>query len=127
MLNFLLSNKIWLVIIAALLGVLASFGIEIYKLKSDIEQAKTELKEINTQLAIKEASLQISVSNLNECNSKIDLQNERINNMQIKPPDEQEVKERIITKFQEIKVPVKDTRCEQKLAYYESLFEELGR
>ncbi|EJP75630.1 hypothetical protein [Campylobacter sp. FOBRC14] len=127
MLNFLIGNKIWLVIIAALLGVLTSFGVEIWKLKSDIEQAKTELKEANTQLVIKEANLQISVSNLNECNSKIDLQNERIKNMQIKPPDEQEVKERVITKFQKIKVPVKDTRCEQKLAYYESLFEELGR
>lgn len=127
MLNFLIGNKIWLVIIAALLGVLASFGIEIYKLKSDIEQARTELKETSAQLAIKEASLQISVSNLNECNSKIDLQNERIKNMQIKPPDEQEVKERVITKFQKIKVPVKDTRCEQRLAYYEDLFQELGR
>ncbi|WP_169785066.1 hypothetical protein [Campylobacter curvus] len=127
MLNFLLSNKIWLIIIAGLLGVLASFGIEIYKLKSDIEQAKTELKEANTQLVIKEASLQISISNLNECNSKIDLQNERIKNMQIKPPDEQEVKERVITRFQKIKVPVKDTKCEQKLAYYENLFEELGK
>ena len=127
MLNFLLGNKILLVIIAALLGVLASFGIEIYKLKSDIEQAKTELKETSAQLAIKEANLQISISNLNECNSKIDLQNERIKNMQIKPPDEQEVKERVITRFQEIKVPVKDTKCEQKLAYYENLFEELGK
>lgn len=126
MFDFLVGNKIWLVIIAGLLGVLASFGIEIYKLRGDIEQAKTELKETNTQLAIKEASLQISVSNLNECNSKIDLQNEKIKNMQIKPPDEQ-IKERVITKFQQIKVPIKDTKCEQKLAYYESLFEELGR
>lgn len=126
MFDLLTTNKFWLVIIAGLLVVLASFGIEIYKLKSDVEQAKTELKETNTQLAIKEASLQISASNLAECNSKIDLQNERIKNMQIKPPDEQ-IKERVITKFQEIKVPVKDTRCEQKLAYYESLFEELGR
>ncbi|WP_169780207.1 hypothetical protein [Campylobacter curvus] len=127
MFDFLTSNKIWLVIIAALLGVLTSFGVEIWKLKSDVEQAKTELKETNTQLAIKEASLQISVSNLAECNSKINLQNEKIKNMQIKPPDEQEVKERIITKFQEIKVPVKDTKCEQRLEYYESLFEELGK
>ncbi|EAU00323.2 hypothetical protein [Campylobacter curvus] len=126
MLNFLIGNKIWLVIIAALLGVLTSFGVEIWKLKSDVERAKTELKETSAQLAIKEANLQISVSNLNECNSKIDLQNERIKNMQIKPPDEQ-IKEKIITKFQEIKVPIKDTKCEEKLAYYESLFEELGR
>ena len=127
MFDLLTTNKFWLVIIAGLLVVLASFGIEIYKLKSDVEQAKTELKETNTQLAIKEASLQISVSNLAECNSKINLQNEKIKNMQIKPPDEQEVKERIITKFQEIKVPVKDTKCEQRLEYYESLFEELGK
>ena len=127
MFDLLTTNKFWLVIIAGLLVVLASFGIEIYKLKSDVEQAKTELKETNTQLAIKEASRQISVSNLAECNSKINLQNEKIKNMQIKPPDEQEVKERIITKFQEIKVPIKDTKCEQKLAYYEDLFQELGR
>lgn len=126
MLNFLIGNKLWLAIIAALLGALMSFGVEIWKLKSDVEQAKTELKETNTQLAIKEANLQISVSNLNECNSKIDLQNERIKNMQIKPPDEQ-IKEKIITKFQKIKVPIKDTKCEEKLAYYESLFEELGK
>ena len=125
--NFLINNKIWLIVIAGLLGMVLAFGIEIWKLKSDVEQAKTELKETSAQLAIKEASLQISISNLNECNSKIDLQNERINNMQIKPPDEQEVKESVITKFQEIKVPIKDTRCEQKLAYYESLFEELGK
>lgn len=125
--NFLIANKLWLIVIGALAGVMLGLGIEIWKLRDDIKEAKAGLDQAQKELAIKEANLQISAANLSECNMRIDLQNEKIKALAVKPPDVAETKERVVTKFKKIEVPVKDAQCEKKLKFYEELINEAGK
>lgn len=125
--NFLIANKLWLIVIGALAGVMLGLGVEIWKLKGDIKEAKAGLAQAQKELAIKEANLQISAANLSECNTRIDFQNEKIKALTVKPPDVVKTQERVVTKFKKIEVPVKDAECERKLRYYEELINEAGK
>lgn len=125
--NFLIANKLWLIVIGALAGVMLGLGIEIWKLKSDIKEARAGLAQAQKELAIKEANLQISAANLSECNTRIDFQNEKIKALTVKPPDVVKTQERVVTKFKKIEIPVKDAQCEKKLKFYEELINEAGK
>lgn len=125
--NFLIANKLWLIVIGALAGVMLGLGLEIWKLKDDIKEAKAELAQAQKELAIKEAAIQVSAANLGECNTRIDFQNEKIKALSVKPPDVVKTQERVVTKFQKIEVPIKDAECERKLRYYEELINEAGK
>ena len=125
--NFLIANKLWLIVIGALAGVMLGLGVEIWKLKGDIKEAKAGLAQAQKELAIKEANLQISAANLSECNTRIDFQNEKIKALTIKPPDVVKTQERVVTKFKKIEIPVKDAQCEKKLKFYEELINEAGK
>lgn len=125
--NFLIANKLWLIVIGALAGVMLGLGVEIWKLRGDIKDAKAGLMEAQKELAMKEANLQISTANLFECNAKIALQNTKLEQIKAQAPDTVEVKERVITKFEKIKIPVKDAECEKKLKFYEELINEAAK
>ena len=125
--NFLIANKLWLITIGGLAGIMLGLGAEIYRLKGDVKDAKNALKEAQNELAIKEANLQISTANLFECNAKITLQNAKLEQIKAQAPDTVEVKERVITKFEKIKIPVKDAECEKKLKFYEELINEAAK
>ncbi|WP_315508504.1 hypothetical protein [Campylobacter showae] len=125
--NFLIANKLWLIVIGALAGVMLGLGLEIWKLRGDVKEAKAELAQAQKELAIKEANLQISAANLSECNTRIDFQNEKIKALTVKPPDVVKTQERVVTKFKKIEVPVKDAQCEKKLKFYEELINEAGK
>ena len=125
--NFLIANKLWLIVIGALAGIMLGLGVEIWKLKDDIKEAKAGLDQAQKELAVKEAALQISAANLSECNTRIDFQNEKIKALAVKPPDLAETKERVVTKFKKIEVPIKDAQCEKKLKFYEELINEAGK
>ena len=125
--NFLIANKLWLIVIGALAGIMLGLGAEIWKLKGDIKEAKVGLMEAQKELAIKEANLQISTANLFECNAKIALQNAKLEQIKAQAPDMVEVKERVITKFEKIKIPIKDAECEKKLKFYEELINEAAK
>ncbi|WP_304344926.1 hypothetical protein [Campylobacter showae] len=125
--NFLIANKLWLIVIGALAGVMLGLGVEIWKLRGDVKEAKAELAQAQKELAIKEAALQISAANLSECNMRIDFQNEKIKALTVKPPDVVATQERVVTKFKKIEVPVKDAQCEKKLKFYEELINEAGK
>ena len=125
--NFLIANKLWLIVIGALAGVMLGLGIEIWKLRDDIKEAKAGLAQAQKELAIKEAAIQVSAANLSECNTRIDFQNEKIKALTVKPPDVVKTQERVVTKFKKIEVPVKDAQCEKKLRFYEELINEAGK
>lgn len=125
--NFLIANKLWLIVIGGLAGVILGLGVEIWKLKGDIKDAKAGLMETQKELAIKEANFQIATANLFECNAKIALQNAKLEQIKAQALDTTEVKERVVTKFEKIKIPVKDAECEKKLKFYEELINEAAK
>lgn len=124
--NFLIANKLWLIVIGALAGVMLGLGVEIWKLKGDIKEAKAGLARAQTELAIKEANLQISAANLSECNAKIDLQNAKFKDLEVKKPDVKKTQEKARSKFESIK-PLATQNCKEKLEHCERIFDELAR
>ena len=118
----------------ALLIALGGAGIEIWRLngslnsaKAETQDVKDELKKTEKELALKEAESQIYAANVSECNMRIDLQNAKFEALEAKKQDVAETKERVVTKFKKIEVPVKDAECERKLRYYEELINEAGK
>lgn len=124
--NFLIANKLWLIVISGLIGILLGLGVEIWKLRSDIGEAKAELESAQKELAIKEANLQISAANLSECNSKIQLQNAKFKELETKKPDVKKTQTKAKSKFESIK-PLATQNCEEKLERCERIFDELAR
>ena len=111
--NFLIANKLWLIVIGGLIGVMLGLGAEIYSLKGGIKDAKAELKETQNELAIKEAIGAVIKANLEACNAKIELQNAKFKELEIKKPD---VIKTLVTQS-----------CEEKLERCERIFDELAR
>ena len=113
---------------------LGGAGLEIWRLngaldsaRAETQDAKDRLEKEQTKLALKEAESQIYAANLGECNTRIDLQNEKIKTLSIKPPDVVKTQERVVTKFKKIEVPIKDAECEKKLKFYKELMNEAGK
>nr|DAS02203.1 MAG TPA: Type II secretion system, protein M [Caudoviricetes sp.] len=129
-----LNVKFLLSVGGALLIALGGAGLEIWRLNGALSSAEAETQNIKdklekeqTKLALKEAESQIYAANLGECNMRIDLQNEKIKALSVKPPDVVKTQELVVTKFQKIEVPVKDAQCEKKLKFYEELINEAGK
>jgi septal ring factor EnvC (AmiA/AmiB activator) len=113
---------------------LGGAGLEIWRLNGALSSAKAETQDVKDklekaemQLALKEAAIQVSAANLSECNAKIDLQNAKFKELEVKKPDIVKTQERVVTKFKKIEVPVKDAQCEKKLKFYEELINEAGK
>lgn len=119
-----MSFKIYLGIIAALLlACLALAGLN-HSLKGKIEQLNKDLVFAKTQELI-------SSSNLDACNAKIDLQNERVKEIALQNEKLKNagpiIKKEIETRYKPINVPIRDAKCEKKLKFYEEIFREMGR
>lgn len=89
---------------------------------SKINSLQAELKAATLEnLAIQ--------ANLNECVARVDLQNQKVKQLMLDNETlasrQDKIKERVITKFKHIKVPVRDDACEVRLNFYENLFKTL--
>lgn len=124
--NFLIANKLWLIVIGGLIGVMLGLWSEIYSLKGSVKDAKAELKETQNELALKEAISTVVKTNLEACNVKIELQNAKFKELEIKKPDVKKTQEKAKSKFDGIK-PLVTQSCEEKLERCERIFDELAR
>jgi len=119
-----MSFKIYLGIIAALLlACLALAGLN--------HSLKGKIKQLNEDLVFAKTQELISSSNLDACNAKIDLQNERVKEIALQNEKlknaEPMIKKEIETRYKPINVPIRDAKCEKKLKFYEEIFREMGR
>ena len=119
--KFLIS--VGIVILIALGG--ASF--EIWRLNRTIESITAQLQEARREMVIKDANLQITTSNLFECNAKIELQNAKFEALESKKQDAIKEANKAKAKFEKLAVPAQDDACEKKLKFYEELINEAGK
>ena len=119
-----MNLKIYLGIIAALLLACLALAGWNHSLKNTIEQ-------LNKDIVLAKTQELISSSNLDACNAKIDLQNERVKEIALQNEKlkaaEPIIKKKVETKYEKIEVPIKDSKCESKLKFYERIFKELSR
>ena len=117
--NFLIANKLWLIIIGGLAGIMLGLGAEIWKLKGDIKDAKAGLMEAQKEIVIKEANFQIATANLFECNTKIQLQNAKLEALEVKKQDAIKEAKQAKARFEKLATPAKDAQCQERLKFYE--------
>ena len=119
-----MNFKIYLGIIAALLLACLALAGWNHSLKNTIEQLNKDLVFAKTQELI-------SSSNLDACNTKIDLQNEKVKEIALQNEKLKNagpiIKKEIETRYKPINVPIRDAKCEKKLKFYEEIFREMGR
>ena len=111
--KFLIS--VGIVILIALGGA----GFEIWRLNGAIENITAQLQEARKEILIKDANLQITTSNLFECNTKIELQKTKFEALEAKKQDAIKEANKAKAKFEKLTAPAKDDECEKKLKFYE--------
>ncbi|WP_314990250.1 hypothetical protein [uncultured Campylobacter sp.] len=124
--NF-LSVKFMVSIGVVIVIALGGAGLEIWRLNGALNGVRVELKEANTKLALKDAAIEVSASNLNECNLRIDLQNAKFEQLEIKKQDAIRAANRAKARFEKMAVPAKNAACGEKLKFYEELMNEANK
>lgn len=124
--NF-LSVKFMVSVGVVIVIALGGAGLEIWRLNGALNSAKAELKEANTKLALKDAAIEVSASNLNECNLRIDLQNTKFEQLEVKKQDAIRAANRARARFEKLAVPAKNAACGEKLKFYEELMNEANK
>lgn len=131
LLKFVAGNKMWIIIISALVGVAIGLFILVKTQDSRIDSLIKETAELQGDIKNEKTKHEISKADLQACKSKIDLQNAEIKQISIDNERlkniEPKIKKEVEVRYKTIKVPTKDSKCEAKLSYYENLFKELGR
>jgi hypothetical protein len=89
------------------------------------------IEDLRNELAAATAQGQIYAANLSECNARIDLQNAKFKEIALQNEKlknaEPIIKKEVQTRYEKIEVPIKDSKCESKLKFYERIFKELSR
>ena len=111
--KFLIS--VGIVILIALGGA----GFEIWRLNGTIESLAAQLQEAKKEIVIKEANFQIATANLFECNAKVQLQNAKLEALEVKKQDAIKEAKQTKARFEKLATPAKDDACEKKLKFYE--------
>nr|DAS68534.1 MAG TPA: hypothetical protein [Caudoviricetes sp.] len=130
----LLNVKFLISVGVAMLIALGGAGIEIWRLngalnsaKAETQDVKDELKKTEKELALKEAANQIYAANVSECNMRIDLQNAKFEQLEVKKQDAIRAANRAKARFEKLAVPAKNAACREKLKFYEELMNEANK
>ncbi|WP_162273636.1 hypothetical protein [Campylobacter pinnipediorum] len=85
-----------------------------------------KIDDLTYKLNASNITNELYISNLSECNSKIELQNEKLKALKV---DKEKLNDELIKlddKFKKITTPKSNSKCSVKLKYYEQLFKELS-
>nr|WP_314889045.1 hypothetical protein [uncultured Campylobacter sp.] len=114
-LNIKFLVSVGIVILIALGGA----GFEIWRLNGTIESLAAQLQEAKKEIVIKDAKFQIATSSLFECNTKIELQNAKLEALEIKKQDAIKEAKQAKARFEKLATPAKDAQCQERLKFYE--------
>lgn len=101
-----------------LVAILFGGGVYLWNLNSEISRLKIELLQKERVLEAKRIALQTQEDNVRELQRGINAQNEALKAMELRLMDtqtKQEIKEKIITKYQKIYLKENDPTCEAEL------------
>jgi hypothetical protein len=114
-LNIKFLVSVGIVILIALGGA----GFEIWRLNGTIESLAAQLQEAKKEIVIKDAKFQIATSSLFECNAKIELQNAKLEALEVKKQDAIKEAKQAKARFEKLATPAKDAQCQERLKFYE--------
>lgn len=114
-----LGNKVFLALAGAFCAALISallYAINLRGQIADLHEDNADLRE-NLTLAISQS--EISKANLDACAAKIELQNAKFKELEVKKQDAIKEAKQAKARFEKLAAPAKDAQCQEKLKFYE--------
>lgn len=114
-----LGNKVFLVFAGALCAALVSALLYAINLRGQIADLREDNADLRENLTLALSQSEISKANLDACAAKIELQNAKFKELEVKKQDAIKEAKQAKARFEKLAAPAKDAQCQEKLKFYE--------
>lgn len=114
-----LGNKVFLAIAGAFCAALISALLYAINLRGQIADLREDNADLRENLTLAISQSEISKANLDACAAKIELQNAKFKELEVKKQDAIKEAKQAKARFEKLAAPAKDAQCQEKLKFYE--------
>ena len=114
-----LGNKVFLAVAGAFCAALISALLYAINLRGQIADLREDNADLRENLTLAISQSEISKANLDACAAKIELQNAKFKELEVKKQDAIKEAKRAKARFEKLAAPAKDAQCQEKLKFYE--------
>lgn len=114
-----LGNKVFLALAGAFCAALISALLYAINLRGQIADLREDNADLRENLTLAISQSEISKANLDACVAKIELQNAKFKELEVKKQDAIKEAKRAKARFEKLATPAKDAQCQEKLKFYE--------
>lgn len=114
-----LGNKVFLAVAGAFCAALISALLYAINLRGQIADLREDNADLRENLTLAISQSEISKANLDACAAKIELQNAKFKELEVKKQDAIKEAKQAKARFEKLAAPAKDAQCQEKLKFYE--------
>lgn len=114
-----LDNKVFLAVAGAFCAALISALLYAINLRGQIADLREDNADLRENLTLAISQSEISKANLDACAAKIELQNAKFKELEVKKQDAIKKAKQAKARFEKLAAPAKDAQCQEKLKFYE--------
>ena len=114
-----LDNKVFLAVAGAFCAALISALLYAINLRGQIADLREDNADLRENLTLAISQSEISKANLDACAAKIELQNAKFKELEVKKQDAIKEAKQAKARFEKLAAPAKDAQCQEKLKFYE--------
>ena len=114
-----LGNKVFLALAGAFCAALISALLYAINLRGQIADLREDNADLRENLTLAISQSEISKANLDACAAKIELQNAKFTELEVKKQDAIKEAKQAKARFEKLAAPAKNAQCQEKLKFYE--------
>ena len=114
-----LDNKVFLAVAGAFCAALISALLYAINLRGQIADLREDNADLRENLTLAISQSEISKANLDACAAKIELQNAKFKELEVKKQDAIKEAKQAKARFEKLAAPAKNAQCQEKLKFYE--------
>lgn len=114
-----LGNKVFLALAGAFCAALISALLYAINLRGQIADLREDNADLRENLTLAISQSEISKANLDACAAKIELQNAKFKELEVKKQDAIKEAKQAKARFEKLAAPAKNAQCQEKLKFYE--------
>ena len=114
-----LDNKVFLAVAGTFCAALISALLYAINLRGQIADLRGDNADLRENLTLALSQSEISKANLDACAAKIELQNAKFKELEVKKQDAIKEAKQAKARFEKLAAPAKNAQCQEKLKFYE--------
>ena len=114
-----LDNKVFLAVAGTFCAALISALLYAINLRGQIADLREDNADLRENLTLAISQSEISKANLDACVAKIELQNAKFKELEVKKQDAIKEAKQAKARFEKLAAPAKNAQCQEKLKFYE--------